>query len=335
MVLVFGFNVIINPYGMYGTKWLNPIVWSDRREKLDLLGNYPGRVELLILGSSRTMRLDPEIFQSLTGLESFNLSVNHARAEDFLALVRYVVSKTVVQKPLVVVVGLDINAFRGYYQMDNLLKYYPELFYFLEKEKSIGLTDDLAVGWNKFVKGMSYHQFVQSFQAFRRYLIKGPWQNAYRFSSNGLLTYNRAEDDTVVGDSLRLREVLNLRIKQLRERFISFGGLSPERKHYFEELIDFCLRNEIELIAVVLPDHPQVVKALAGTAFERLNHSFKNYLIGLTARYGVNMVDASSLESFAGDPHAFYDDIHMMSSNSELLVRYIIRAANLGGRDSF
>ena len=58
-------------------------------------------------------------------------------------------------------------------------------------------------------------------------------------------------------------------------------------------------------------------------------------MIGLAEQYGIKMVDASSLESFAGDPNAFYDDIHMMPSNSELMVRHIIKVANLGGKDSF
>lgn len=35
--LVLGLNVAVNPYGIYGTHWLNPVVWSDRREKLELL----------------------------------------------------------------------------------------------------------------------------------------------------------------------------------------------------------------------------------------------------------------------------------------------------------
>ena len=140
LAVVLGFNIIINPYGMYATNWLKPLVWSDRKEKLQLLEKYPEEVDLLVIGSSRTMRLDPELFYSLTGLEGFNLSVNHARTEDFLALVRYVVSKTR-KKPRVVVVGVDINSFRGFYQIDNLLKYYPELYFFLNKNEKAYLID--------------------------------------------------------------------------------------------------------------------------------------------------------------------------------------------------
>jgi hypothetical protein len=332
LALVLGFNISVNPYGMYSVNWLNPIVWSERREKLVLLERYPEKIDLLILGSSRTMRLDPVIFNFLTGLKAFNLSVNHARTEDFLALTRYVCAKKS-QKPKHLIVGVDMNSFRGFYEIDNLLKYYPELFYFLDNNEQTKVLDDLSIGWNKYVKGLSFHQTVQSFKSISTYLKHGQWENSYRFGQNGLLTYNKLEEKTE--GNVRLNKILDQRIVSLQHKTTVFGGFSEKRKVYFEELLGFCNKEDIRVTAVLLPDHPRIVKALKGTSFEKLNKSLKDLLAVVETSYGINIVDASRLESFDGDPNGFFDDIHMTHANSALLVRYIVQEMKKGENDSF
>src|SRR5690349_19786525 len=62
----------------------------------------------LILGSSRSMKLRPELLREKTGLEFFNFAVENARAEDYLAIERWVRQQTA--PPNLLVVGLDIEA---------------------------------------------------------------------------------------------------------------------------------------------------------------------------------------------------------------------------------
>ena len=68
-----------------------PTVTLDaRRQKMDLFRAYQAQepVQGLILGSSRTMKLDPQVFGEATGQRFFNFTVDAARAEDYLAVYR-------------------------------------------------------------------------------------------------------------------------------------------------------------------------------------------------------------------------------------------------------
>ncbi|MEA1996443.1 MAG: hypothetical protein U9N45_02350 [Gemmatimonadota bacterium] len=335
LTLVLGLNIVVNPYGLYSTSWLNPVVWSDRKEKIKLLEDYPDRIELLIMGSSRMMRIDPRLLGSLASLECFNLSVNHARTEDFLALLRYsVISQGLHLKS--VIIGLDINAFRGLYQMDNLLKYYPELFHFTSSEKQTFLNEYVTLNWNKFNKGLSFHQLEKSLTALGQLVIHGPWENTYNFSSNGMMIYNRLEDNPAPDGSLALEEKLNAAIERYRREYGGIDRLSEERKNYFFQTIEFCRRHGIELVVVTLPYHPRFFKSLEGSPFTGLNSRWEEFLTETAGKYGFKLVECQNLESFGGDASSFYDEIHMKQSNSDLLIRYLVREAGFrGGKDTF
>ncbi|MCE5272622.1 hypothetical protein LLH00_15180 [bacterium] len=318
-------NMVINPYGIYPFRVLKPVIWVDRREKIDLLASRAEKPELIILGSSRMMRVAPETIQALTGQRGFNLAVNHARTEDFLSLLRYCVLKLDIQ-PRTVIVGLDIHAFRGYYQSDNLLKYYPELSYYIESEQINPLLFSMNVGWIKFTKGLSYHQTAMSVRAVRQYLERGKWESSYKFDSLGTLVYNASEESAAdrTGPE-KLRVALVQAERTYRNDFASFGGISEFRTECFRKLAALCRKRGIHLVAVMLPYHPQLLKSLKGSDFERLNAEWNTLMHRLAASEGVVLVDAQNIDSFGGDPDKFYDEIHMFAENSNRMADYVLK----------
>lgn len=330
-----GLNVAVNPYGIYATRLINPIVWSDRREKLDLLQHHPGRADILILGSSRMMRVSPSDLRDATGLDGFNLAVNHARTEDFLALLRYAVLK-LDKCPRAVIVGLDIHAFRGYYQADNLLEYYPELAYYIRSEERNSLLYPLTVNWTKFARSLSFHQLEKSVTSLARFCKMGHWQSSYRFERDGTLSFNSAEDIPGDNPAGHLPETW---LDEAVERYIrdsrGFGGISDTRLDYFRRLASFCREMDIELVCVFLPYQPEFLQRLQGTEFDRLNTLWKRSMIELTAYERVKLLDAQDISVFRGDPEQFYDEIHMTPSNSSRLAGFIAVGSGLEVDHSF
>jgi hypothetical protein len=83
-------NVVVDPLGYFGVGLLPRASWDDRDEKAKMFLRQQLRPGLLLLGSSRTMKLDPACASALTGLPSFNFGVSGGRPEDFYAIQQFV-----------------------------------------------------------------------------------------------------------------------------------------------------------------------------------------------------------------------------------------------------
>ena len=73
---VLALNVIADPYGSVGTHYFPTVTTSDRTVKADKIEQLKEGPELVILGSSRSMRYEPEYLEEKTGLSTFNAGVN-------------------------------------------------------------------------------------------------------------------------------------------------------------------------------------------------------------------------------------------------------------------
>ena len=69
-------NVIADPYGSVGTHYFPTVTTSDRTVKADRIEALKEPPELVVLGSSRSMRFEPEYLKEKTGLSTFNAGVN-------------------------------------------------------------------------------------------------------------------------------------------------------------------------------------------------------------------------------------------------------------------
>ena len=72
MALVAAFNAIVDPFGTVGTGLLPTATWSDRTIKVNLIDRLKTPPQLIVLGSSRAMKIQPRFLQRKTGLPGFN-----------------------------------------------------------------------------------------------------------------------------------------------------------------------------------------------------------------------------------------------------------------------
>ena len=73
---VVALNAFADPYGSVGTHILPTLTTSDRTVKADAIESLEKGPELVVLGSSRSMRYEPEYLEEKTGLRTFNAGVN-------------------------------------------------------------------------------------------------------------------------------------------------------------------------------------------------------------------------------------------------------------------
>ena len=73
---VLALNVVADPYGSVGTHLFPTVTTSDRTVKADRIEALKQPPDLVVLGSSRSMRYEPSYLEKKTGLKTFNAGVN-------------------------------------------------------------------------------------------------------------------------------------------------------------------------------------------------------------------------------------------------------------------
>src|SRR5438445_13736810 len=93
--LYLGAYRVVDPDSEYGTGKYPPPLANARETKQTIFKTYAAshKVQGLILGSSRSMQMEPALAEKLTGYPFFNFSVQNAMVEDDLAIYRWVLSQ--------------------------------------------------------------------------------------------------------------------------------------------------------------------------------------------------------------------------------------------------
>lgn len=133
--LCWGLIISIDPYEKYGINvfgFKTKAVMFGREVKYHMLDNTKHKYEVFILGSSAAHRYRVKDMEELSGMKSFNYSVQHATPEDYLAIMRHILKK---QKPKVILLQIDFYSLNKHYAVDPRL-YNSPLKEFLTENKN-------------------------------------------------------------------------------------------------------------------------------------------------------------------------------------------------------
>lgn len=303
-------NYVVNPYGYYPPRLLVPIAWSSRRMKVELLQRRPPPA-VLVLGSSRAMRLAPADISRRTGWPAFNASVDSARVEDWLALLRFAVESC--HAPLrEIVLGIDVEAFHNHLEPDPRLVATRQLRPFLPAP--------MVLRWYASASRdlLSSEQLSDSVRSIRMSRVGYP-PPIGRFDDDGLL--HGQLDDRPLTDSAAT-------IADYRERFVGFDGLDDGRQATFRALLAYAAAHGIRIRAFVTTLSEPLVADLRNTRdFDRLHGLVRDWLFSLArdpAQFSV--VDFTDVSAFGGDPRGFVDAAHVDHSNSRRIVEALYLA---------
>jgi hypothetical protein len=323
LVSVLGLVAVVDPYGEFGTGLFRPIVASSRAQKLKSFARMDVNPEVLILGSSRVMKIEPDYVRSLTGLSVFNLGVESARTEDYYVLLRFALS---LGKPVkMVVLGIDDEAFSNSAEIDSRLKESPELSRYLD---SAHRQSTFARSLSRI---MSFSAVSHSFHAIRLNWCGFPPESQVVDPSNGFLTYVDWERE-LVGGNYDLQSKLAASRDEYLRRYEGFTEVAEWRKQYFRKFVALCGEQRIQVHCFVTPLHPEVQVALTEKRQLLARHrEVVEFVQGFAGEPRFNFRDLSLQSSFGGDPAAFYDGGHAREANLRLLVSALLRPLTPGG----
>lgn len=132
-------NYVVDPYGYNNTFHLkiNTIkrTQNERNDKYKLLFKYPHAASF-VFGSSRGLRLNPDIITTLTGDETLNMAFCSASADEYYLYIKYLIETRNIRQ---IIIGIDLFAYADGYQSNDTL---PEtlLSYFHLDDKNHALA---------------------------------------------------------------------------------------------------------------------------------------------------------------------------------------------------
>ncbi|MBI2890667.1 MAG: hypothetical protein HYY13_07765 [Nitrospirae bacterium] len=291
-------NLLVDPEGSYGTGWVRPLVWSARDEKRELLlGMAESPPTCLILGSSRTMKLEPDVIRTAVGGRVFNASIEEARAGDFLPTLDFVRRRLGAQIRWLIV-GVDPTTFEQ------------------------GKSDPFRVVSHT----VNYHHAIMSLRSITYALTRYP-ESAIGFNKDGFLVYKKDDADLQAG-VFDLEAKLRDSISWYVPRHGNDRGLSSQALDTFEVFVKEVRARGIELAVYEPPYHPRMIEALRSRShYPELHEALTRELERLASLYDFRMFDFSEIEAFGGRPDWFYDAIHPRIENNRLILARLLPAS--------
>jgi len=303
LAAVAGFNIAVNPYRLYSSQWVPPVIEDDYTAKLELLCHCQPR--LLVLGSSRVRKLEPSYLQQRTGLPAFNLGVASSLPEDWICLFRYA-TEGLGRDVQWVVLGVDVDSFHPTAPVNPLLLKNPRLRGYLPSELRPGWSMKLA----DLAQALTLEQTVVSVHA-----LQPPPRNAREwFDPDGLV--HVAHEDRPLD--------LSQDMSPCMQRFGDFPYLSPARLGYVDELARRCQARGIRLSVFLTTVHDMYARAVKTTYGPRYCELAPR-LRQMAARDRFRFVDCSRVWRYGGDPNDFYDISHIKSGNARRIIDYVVQ----------
>ncbi len=272
---------------------------SDRTHKINMLAKLGYQPKLVFFGGSRSMRFEPSYVRYWWGIRGFNATVQSCKNEDVWALVHHVVRRDPGRKKYIVW-GIQ-----------------PEAF-FSDQVFDVALVKD-----RRLRRSFPY--------ALRQTMgdgLKHPWSPGRRYAGDGALLHDYYDRQEAAG--VTLEEALAAYIKKAMS-WDNTADAIPTRvtrtRTYFERTLAYMSAQGFEPLLIFLPMHPDAIAALRDEHWDNRRASFAAYLAGLQQSYRFTVLDFTFIESFGGDPDAFYNAAHMKLPNMRRLLRAAVRKA--------
>ena len=217
----------------FATGVIRPLVMDSRWEKTVLYAKASADTPVtgILLGSSRTLTFRPADLDKETGLHCFNFAVQSARAEDHLAIYRWLCAQN--KTPRLLVIGYDVELLHDADPIDARLMRHTALWRQLHPE----ITESNAIG--RFVRIMISERNVSLNTLFSYSYLSDSARSLWLLATHARRIKDLAPDGTVrwqnwiaerQAGTFDLSTHINDTKKEYSSRYSRMHGLSEERK---------------------------------------------------------------------------------------------------------
>jgi hypothetical protein len=316
LLAVLAFDVVVDPWGQLGTGLFPSLIPTDRPVKAALVDRLTHAPQLVIFGSSRSLKINPTYLEARLGQPGFNVGVSDGEPEDAWAFLNLIHSRFPDARPHFLYM-LDVEAFRG--TPDPGVLDTPQLARYIP----------FGQRWSARAHGifplLSWKSVRASIKVVRKVDFGNgiPLRNTV-FSANGFRAVDshdiaRARGSTFA-DQLRSSEALYSFVYRTL-----YHRLSTTQERYFERTLAKMDAWGEPPVIVLTPIHPAMRAVLGPLGWNVRHRQVLAYLAALSKHYRFTLLDMTSLSSFAGSPRLFYDGFHLTIPNMHRLLDTLVR----------
>ena len=310
IIAVFAFDAIVNPYGNFGWSFFPRVIPSDPAAKVALIEALPKPPQIVVLGSSRSMAVDPAYITAKTGLRAFNFGVRGGTAVDAWAEVNYLHDRYPNARIRYLWIlddaGIDVNAIpEDLVTVPQLAKFFPQRLRNAAPSPSLWRL----LSWNGLEDSVRATQ-VRGMQSSARFRSNGEWRT---------ISFSRGVSARGATFSQRLHASA-----------AAEGAIGPLNTHaiaaqYVVRTLAALHRWHDSVVVVMSPEHPLLLRLLAAHGWYRRHWQIFRWLTALRRDDGFQLLDMHAITSFGGSPSGFLDGTHMLPDNLRKLVAAVLK----------
>lgn len=322
---VVALNVIADPYGSVGIDYFPTVTTSDRTVKADKIEQLERAPELVVLGSSRSMRYEPAYLEEKTGLRTFNAGVNGiGGAADAWAMTQFIHDAWPAAHPAYLWL-LDVESFVPF-EVGARTAGEPRLARYVGQASAREGASELAGAvWQSRSTVFSLDTAYDSVRLLLHRERAASEQTKYR---------SRILDDGVLKDRPWSRREWRRRWPNSVERYRALHGdvykrLDPTAREYFEETLTFMNERGQTPVIALTPINPKLRRIVATLGWAERYREVVAYVESLQGEYDFAFLDMTDPAVFDFDKNEWYDGVHMTTVNTRRAIDYI--TAQTGG----
>lgn len=301
-------NYLVNPFRRWYPELVRLCHQDTRVQKLDLLRKAAAHTQALLLGSSMSIKLSPELFRNGTGWQTFNAGVCHGVPEDLYAILRAGVERMGLA-PRVVMIGIDLHSFDRRHTVAEGANAIPALSSYLPGTSGGAPSFDLLP-----LIGLTHTR--ESLRA----LFHSVWNPGRldRFEADGYQTPWELFTDKREGGARAIERDVPTWTRYYR----TDPGVDERHRRYFESLVDYA-HARARCVVYLTPVSPRLERRLSGTTFTAVKQGVLEYVRRTCAERGVAFVDVTHPRTYGAAEDDFSDGMHIGAGSALTLTTYL------------
>ncbi len=312
-IIIVSSNFLINPRGNYPPSFFPTLVTNYRNKKVNDFANLDETPEMVIIGSSRALSLNPEYIEDKTGISSYNFAVTGTYLDEYLVIMRYVFDQSKLDPPKVILI--DRPGFTvGYGATANRapLQFFPYIDQESRSKLFINRVTDL----------INLHQFTESLYVLQFFMFNQDYQPVWTIYENGFgIPHINKSLGEAIGDSLSNR----------LDRKSCDNFFPDESMPILEEMVTLAAQHQTSILFYTSPANPEYVKAhqeqiqdnnLEGEKSECgkiLSDFYRNLVASNSQVHSIFFPHPDDFNGYS-DERGYYDGSHMTEINNNLLL---------------
>ncbi|MCW2961320.1 MAG: hypothetical protein JWM90_1707 [Thermoleophilia bacterium] len=270
--------------------------------------------DVLVLGSSRSVMIDPVHIRRVSGMTSFNAGISNGAARELLALTHYADLRSPGALPHLVIF-LDLEAFDGRTPTVRVLDYQQRID---AVKSACGEPTECRTPWLAAARAIARDAVAR--QAGGRPYTETQRPDGRQINGN----LQKWEAQGIDLDPIRAR-----RIQQRIDSYdTSFDRLYPEPQRAFEQLLELANARDVQPVLVVTAMHPDCIRRCGVAGWTARRAEVRAYLEELEQEFDLRWYDFSLPVTWGGSGAQFLDEIHLRDTGANLVVD---RIEALGG----